>query len=95
MPRRRLTTDVADTPANRAAIIALAWNADILFIQGAFAARDAGLARQRARLTTAAAGQIAREADAQRVELFHFSPRYAGEEQNLLEEVMTAFAQTS
>ena len=88
-------TDVADTPANRAAIIALARNADILFIEGAFAARDAGLARQRAHLTTTAAGQIAREANAQRVEPFHFSPRYVGEEQNLLEEVMTAFAQSS
>jgi hypothetical protein len=41
--------------------------------------------------------QIAREAAAKRVEIepFHFSPRYVGEEQNLLEEVMTAFAQTS
>jgi ribonuclease Z len=50
-------TDVADTPANRAAIIALAWNADILFIEGAFAGRDAELARRRAHLTTTAAGQ--------------------------------------
>ena len=87
-------TDVADTPANRAAIIALARNADILFIEGAFAGRDAELARQRAHLTTIAAGEIAREANAHRVEPFHFSPRYAGEEQLLLAEVMAAFAQT-
>jgi ribonuclease Z len=88
-------TDVADTPANRDAIITLAWNADVLFIEGAFAARDAELARQRAHLTTTAAGQIAREADVRRVEPFHFSPRYAGEERHLLEEVMTAFRRTS
>ena len=88
-------TDVADTPANRAAIIALAWNADILFIEGAFAGRDAELARRRAHLTTTAAGQIAREANVHRVEPFHFSPRYAGEEQRLLAEVMTAFGQKS
>src|SRR3974390_1740788 len=88
-------TDVADTPANRAAIIALARNADILFIEGAFAGRDAELARQRAHLTTTAAGQIAREANVRRVEPFHFSPRYAGEEQRLLGEVMAAFTQTS
>ena len=88
-------TDVADIPANRAAIIALARNADIFFIEGAFAERDAELARQRAHLTTTAAGQIAREANVHRVEPFHFSPRYAGEEKHLLGEVMAAFTQMS
>lgn len=88
-------TDVADTPANRAAVIALARNADILFIEGAFAAKDADLARQRGHLTTTAAGEIAREASVRRVEPFHFSLRYAGEEQRLLEEVMTAFERMS
>ena len=88
-------TDVADTPANRAAIIALARNADIFFVEGAFAERDAELARQRGHLTTTAAGQIAREAKVHRVEPFHFSPRYAGEEQHLLAEVMAAFMRTS
>jgi ribonuclease Z len=86
-------TDVADTPANRDAIIALARNSDILFIEGAFAARDAELARQRAHLTTSAAGQIARAANVRRIEPFHFSPRYTGEEQRLLVEVMAAFRQ--
>jgi ribonuclease Z len=86
-------TDVADTPANRAAIVALARDADILFIEGAFAASDAEIARQRAHLTTTAAGQIARQANVKRVEPFHFSPRYAGEEQRLLDEVVAAFRQ--
>jgi ribonuclease Z len=88
-------TDVADTRANRASIIALARDADILFIEGAFAARDVEIARQRAHLTTTAAGEIAREANVKRVEPFHFSPRYAGEEQRLLEEVMLAFKRSS
>ena len=88
-------TDVTDTPANRAAIIALVREADLLFIEAAFAASDAELARQRGHLTTTAAGEIAREAGVRRVEPFHFSPRYAGEEQRLLEEVMKAFTQTS
>ena len=88
-------TDVADTPANRAAIIALARNADIFFIEGAFAERDAKLARQRAHLTASAAGQIAREANVRRVVPFYFSPRYAAEEKHLLDEVMAAFTQTS
>ncbi len=84
-------TDVADTPANRAAIVALIQNADILFIEAAFAGADAALARERAHLTTTAAGEIAREANVRRVEPFHFSPRYAGEQERMLAEVMAAF----
>jgi ribonuclease Z len=87
-------TDAADTPANRAAIVALVRNADILFIEAAFAASDAELARDRAHLTTSAAGQIARAADVRRLEPFHFSPRYAGEEGRMLSEVMAAFTPT-
>jgi ribonuclease Z len=85
-------TDVADTPANRKAIVELAKGADVLFIEAAFAEADASLAAERAHLTTAAAGQIARAAQARRVEPFHFSGRYAGEEQRMLDEVLAAFA---
>jgi ribonuclease Z len=85
-------TDVADTAANRAAIIRLAQNADLLFIEAPFAEADAALAAERAHLTTSAAGSIAREAKVRRVEPFHFSPRYSGEEARLLNEVMSAFA---
>ena len=84
-------TDVADTPANRAAIVALIENADVLFIDAAFAGADAALARDRAHLTTTAAGEIAREANVRRVEPFHFSPRYRGEQERMLAEVMAAF----
>lgn len=84
-------TDVADTAANRDAIAALVQDADILFIEAAFAEADAALAAQRAHLTTAAAGQIAREANVRRVEPFHFSPRYAGDERRMLAEVQAAF----
>jgi ribonuclease Z len=85
-------TDAADTPANRTAIIRLAQNADLLFIEAAFAQADTALAAERAHLTTAAAGQIAREAGVRRIEPFHFSPRYGGQETRLLNEVMTVFA---
>lgn len=84
-------TDVADTPANRAAIVALVQNADILFIEAAFVGADDAIARHRAHLTTTAAGEIAREANVRRVEPFHFSPRYAGEQQRMLAEVRAAF----
>ena len=84
-------TDVADTPANRQAIIQLVRNADLLFIEAAFAEANVALAAERAHLTTAAAGSIAREAAVRRVEPFHFSPRYSGQEARLLNEVMAAF----
>jgi ribonuclease Z len=85
-------TDAADTSANRRAISALVQNADLLFIEAAFAEADAALAAERAHLTTAAAGQIGREARVRRIEPFHFSPRYTGEEERMLNEVMAAFA---
>jgi len=84
-------TDIADTPANRAAVAALSCNADLLFIEAAFAQEDEELARQRGHLTTAAAGEIARRAGVRRVEPFHFSSRYPGEEERLLKQVRAAF----
>jgi ribonuclease Z len=84
-------TDAADTAANRAAIIKLVQGADLLYIEATFAQADAALAAERAHLTTAAAGSIAREAKVRRIEPFHFSPRYEGEDARMLNEVMTAF----
>jgi len=85
-------TDAADTAANRAAIIRLAQNADLLFIEATFAQADAELAAERAHLTAAAAGSIVRGAKVCRVAPFRFSPRFAGAEARILNEVMTAFA---
>ena len=87
-------TDVADTPANRLAIAELAHRADTLFIESCFAAADAGHARERAHLTTRAAGEIGRAAGARRLEAFHFSPRY-DDEAAMLAEVEAAFRGTS
>jgi ribonuclease Z len=85
-------TDAADTRPNREAIIGLARNADLLFIEAAFAWADASLAVERAHLTTRAAGEIARAAEVRKVEPFHFSPRYMGDEARMLSEVMRAFS---
>ena len=86
-------TDAADTPANRKAIIDLVRGADLLYIEAAFAEANAALAAERAHLTTRAAGEIARAAGVRRVEPFHFSPRYGGEEERMVAEVMAAFAE--
>jgi ribonuclease Z len=85
-------TDAADTPSNRRAIIDLVRGADLLFIEAAFAETDADLAAERAHLTTKAAGEIARAAEVRRVEPFHFSPRYAGQEEQMVAEVTSAFS---
>jgi ribonuclease Z len=84
-------TDAADTAANRAAIVKLVRNADLLFIEAAFMRADAELAAERSHLT-AAAGTIAHDAQVRRVQPFHFSPRYAGQEERMLNEVNAAFA---
>jgi ribonuclease Z len=84
-------TDVADTPGNRAAIADLAKGADLFFLESRFAAADQALARDRAHLTTRAAGEIARVAGVRRLEPFHFSPRYEGAEEAMLAEVEHAF----
>jgi ribonuclease Z len=85
-------TDVADTAANRAAMIELIQGADLLYIEATFAQGDAALATERKHLTTAAAGSIAQIARVRRVEPFHFSPRYEGDEARMLDEVMSAFS---
>ena len=85
-------TDVADTANNRKAIVELVKGADLLFIESAFARADVALATERAHLTTEGAGQIARQAGVRRVEPFHFSPRYVGEDERMQNEVMAAFA---
>ena len=84
-------TDVADTPANRTALAALAEEADLFFLESCFAAADAEQARDRAHLTTTAAGEIARAAGVRRLEPFHFSPRYEAEEERMLAEAFAAF----
>jgi len=84
-------TDAADTPDNRERIVALARDADILFIEAAFAEADTALAAERAHLTTSAAGHIARAANVRHVEPFHFSPRYEDQDAQMIAEVMAAF----
>ncbi len=76
---------------NRRRIVDLVRGSDILFIEAAFAKDDAARAAERYHLTTEQAGELARLAGVERLEPFHFSPRYAGEEQRLRDEVERAF----
>jgi ribonuclease Z len=76
---------------NAERIVELARDADILFIEAAFAREDAERAADRYHLTTEQAGRLGRLATVRRLEPFHFSPRYAGQEARLREEVEEAF----
>jgi ribonuclease Z len=84
-------TDVAWNEENRAAIQALARDADLFFIEAAFLHEDAKLAARKKHLTAAQAGWLAREAGAKRMIPFHFSPRYSDREDALRQEAEAAF----
>lgn len=83
--------DVLFNGDNRRRISDLVRDADILFIEAAFARDEAERAADRYHLTTEQAGLLAREARVKRLEPFHFSPRYAGQEERLRREVEAAF----
>jgi ribonuclease Z len=83
-------TDVAYHADNAQRIVALAAGATQLFIECAFLERDGDHAARKLHLTARQAGELARAAGARFVIPFHFSPRYAGREAELREEVETA-----
>jgi ribonuclease Z len=84
-------TDAADTPENHRAIAGLIQGVDRLYIEAAFLQCDAALARRRHHLTAARAGALAGEAGVKEIHLMHFSPRYTGRPELLLEEARRAF----
>ena len=88
-------TDALASPGNCDRIVALARDADALFIEAAFLGEDEDLARRRYHLTAAQAGSLAGRAGARTFTLFHFSPRYRGREAALQEEAEEAYERES
>ena len=84
-------TDVVYEEENVRRMVALARDADLLFIEAVFLDRDAELGARKYHLTARQAGVIARAANARAVIPFHFSPRYSGREAELREELEQAF----
>ena len=83
-------TDVVYHEANVARIVALARDADLLFIESVFLEAEAAHAALKQHLTARQAGTIVRLAQARSVVPFHFSPRYAGREAELRAELERA-----
>ena len=80
-------TDIVYHLYNAQRVIELVREADLLFIEACFMHEDAELAAQKYHLTARQAGILAYQAEVKRVVPCHLSPRYAGREQELLNEV--------
>jgi ribonuclease Z len=84
-------TDVAFHAENARRIVDLASQADLLYIETTFLEEDAEDAARKYHLTARQAGTIARDAGAQVMVPFHFSPRYTDCELRLRAESQAAF----
>jgi ribonuclease Z len=77
--------------SNNEKIIEFVRDSDHLFMEAAFLDRDHETARQKYHLTARQAGELAARAGARQLNVFHFSPRYLGQETLLYEEALDAY----
>ena len=73
-------TDIRRSPENDRRVLELAAGADHLYCEAAFLDRDADHAERKHHLTARQAGELARQAGARHLTVFHFSPKYEREE---------------
>jgi ribonuclease Z len=83
-------TDIKRSPENDRGVLELAAGADHLYCEAAFMDRDADHAERKHHLTARQAGELARQAGARRLTVFHFSPKYGEEEAALRAEADAA-----
>jgi ribonuclease Z len=93
VPGRRIgyVTDRRGTEANLQALQALLRDVDLLYIESVFADAERDHAARKNHLTARQAGTIARRLRARALQPFHFSPRYEGREQALVDEARAAW----
>jgi len=84
-------TDVAYNQSNAERIVALVEGSDHLFIEAAFRDTHQDIAAEKNHLTAGQAGLLAARARVKQFSVFHFSPRYTGEERHLWEEARLAY----
>lgn len=82
--------DVRYDEDNEAKIVELAHRADIFYCEAPYLDRDADKARERYHLTARQAGVMARKAGVRNLVVFHFSPRYTGQGEDIVNEANTA-----
>jgi ribonuclease Z len=85
-------SDVVYSDTNEEKIVAFAKDADHLFIEAAFLDKDRTTAREKFHLTARQAGELAAKSGAKQFTIFHFSPRYQGQEDLLYQEANEAYA---
>lgn len=81
--------------ANEKKMVDFAHAADHLFIEAAFLEKDREIAIKKNHLTARQAGTIAAKAGVKQFTIFHFSPRYTGQEHLLQQEAREAFTACS
>ncbi len=92
-PGQKITyiTDIVGNEQNINKVVEFAKNSDILFIESTFLDKDKELAIKKSHLTAKQAGMIARMAKAKKIVVFHFSPRYYENPDELKKEAMAEF----
>lgn len=92
-PGQKITyiTDILYCKPNIEKAVEFAKDADHLFIEAAFLEKDKDIAEKKFHLTARNAGMIAGMARVKQFTLFHFSPRYSGQEDLLQEEAQAAY----
>ena len=83
--------DTLYNPDNAARIADLAHGADIFFCESPFLNSDEDQATKRYHLTARQAGLLGRAAQVQKLVVFHFSPRYSGQAEELYQEAQETF----
>ncbi len=86
--------DALYSPENTARIAELAHGADLFFCESPFLDEDEEQATRRYHLTTRQAGWLGRAAQAKKLVVFHFSPRYSGQAERIYREAQEAFCGT-
>lgn len=95
-PGQKVTyvTDVVGSRENFDRIVDFAKGSDHLFIEAAFLDAHREIAKEKYHLTARQAGTIAGLSGAKQFSIFHFSPRYMGQEHILHDEALKAYEAT-